>query len=180
MGRKPRKNADKGHVVLRAENLVSGSPILGAPTLVVSDIAAHLAPIAPDVPNTVQRIRHWTREGMLRPIESSAHAGPGNHRLYGDSAVYSAAFLHVLTATGLPVSHSRFLKSIMPMVDAAAAQWHAARQEKRTAKLESLVLGVSADGTIQINAPKSDMRDAVLTFAFDLGKLFAEVDRGRP
>ena len=63
MGRKPRKNADKGHVVLRAENLVSGSPILGAPTLVVSDIAAQLAPIAPDIPNTVQRIRHWTREG---------------------------------------------------------------------------------------------------------------------
>ena len=183
MGRKPREKAEKGYVVLRAENLVSGSPPFTAPPFIagwtVSDIAARLAPIAPDVPNTVQRIRHWTREGILRPIESSAHAGPGNHRLYGDSAVYSAAFLHVYTVAGLPISHSRFLKKIMPQVDAAAAQWHTARQEKQTAKLESLVLGVSADGTIRINAPKSDTRDAVLTFVFDLAKLFAGVDRGR-
>ena len=52
--------------------------------------------------------------------------------------------------------------------------------ERSTAKLESLVLGVAADGTIRINAPKPDMRDAAMTLAFDLGKLFAEVDRGRP
>ena len=184
VGKKPRENADKGHVVLRAENIPAGAPTMTAPALsagwTVSDLAAQLAPIAPNQANTVQRLRHWTREGFLRPIESSAHAGPGNHRLYGDSAVYSAAFLHVYTIAGLPISHSRFLKTIMPQIDAAAAQWHAARQKDQTAKLESLVLGVAADGTIRINAPKPDMRDAAMTLAFDLGKLFAEVDRGRP
>jgi DNA-binding transcriptional MerR regulator len=178
------RNADKGHVALRGENFSTKAATSTVPAFIagwtVSDLADFLAPIAPDQPNTVQRIRHWTREGILLPIESSAHAGPGVHRLYGDAAIYCAAFLHVYTVAGLPISHSRFLKKIMPMVDTAAAQWHGARQKKQTAKLESLVLGVSAAGTIRINAPKSDVRDAVLTLAFDLSKLFAEVDRGRP
>jgi len=209
VGQKPRKNADKGHVVLRAENLVSGSPTFTAPALsvgwTVSDLAAFLAPIAPDQPNTVQRIRHWTREGILRPIESSAHAGPGNHRLYSNAAVYSAAFLHVYTVAGLPISHSRFLKTIMPEVDAAAAQWLAdqkkaekwfAEQKKKGkpagfAMLSRLVIGMNAAGEIRTVRTHStsrgvhfhekleSLRDEAMVLEFDLARIFAEVDRGR-
>ena len=57
MGRKPRRRAAKHHV-LEAANLTTSSPVIGAPTLTVSDLAAVLASIAPDVAGTVQRIRH--------------------------------------------------------------------------------------------------------------------------
>ena len=41
---------------LKATGVSTGSPVLGSPTLTVSDLAAALAPIAPNVANTVQRI----------------------------------------------------------------------------------------------------------------------------
>jgi hypothetical protein len=154
---------------------------MGVPTitagLTVSDIAARLAPIAPNLHNTVQRLRHWGREGVLRPIEST-HAGPGIHRLYADWVIYSAAFLWVLTTAGLPVSHSRFLKTVMPEVDSAAAQWHAARQKGQTAKFARLVIGMTAAGEIRTGGLK-DLRNAALTLEFDLAKIFAQVSDGR-
>jgi DNA-binding transcriptional MerR regulator len=171
-----------GHTAITAEKLAAGTPRMGIPTaiagLTVSDIAARLAPIAPNLHNTVQRLRHWGREGVLRPIESSAHAGPGVHRLYPDAVLYSAAFLCVLTTAGLPVSHSRFLKTIMPRVDAAAAQWHAARQKGQTAKFARLLIGMTATGESRTGELK-DLRDAALTLEFDLAKIFAQVSDGR-
>lgn len=82
----------------------------GDPTVTVGEIAARLAPIAPDTKATIERIRHWTREQMLLPVDQF-HEGTGKHRLYAADDVYSAAILHVLTSFGLTVS------AVLPLVN---------------------------------------------------------------
>jgi len=183
MGKKPQRRATKVHA-LEAAGLTPLPPDIGSPTLTVSDIAAALAPIAPDVAGTVQRIRHWTREQALRPAELE-HAGPGKHRRYSGDAVYNAAVLHVLTGAGLPVSHSRFLKDAMRWAASKAAKWKKARDKGETLALPPMIIGVTAKGEVQIGEESKDFRtfkvaDVVLTISIDLAKLFAEVDRGRP
>lgn len=178
MGKKPSsRNIEPGAGKLTIST--SAPTVTVAPTLTVSDLAARLASIAPDTPNTTQRIRHWTREGVL-PADESEHAGPGMHRRYADARAYSAAFLHVLTVAGLPISHSRFLKAAMPAVDAKAARWHAARKKGQATTLAPVVVGVTALGEVQVGERLKDPRDVVLKIEVDLAKLFAEVDRGRP
>jgi DNA-binding transcriptional MerR regulator len=180
MRRKPRRRAAKHHV-LEAPNLTTSSPVIGAPTLTVSDLAAVLAPIAPDVAGTVQRIRHWTREDALRPA-AYEHAGPGKHRRYNTDAVYSAAALHVMTYAGIPISHSRVMDDATQIVSSAAAKWHA-RGKAETLALP-MVIGMTAKGATQVAEGKlKDERgfrvtDVVLKIEIDLAKLFAEVDRG--
>jgi DNA-binding transcriptional MerR regulator len=179
----PKETARKPYIELRAGNFSvqeknDTTSFTGVVGWTVSDLAVQLQSIAPNKAYLVERLRHWTRAGALQPIAATAHAGGGNHRLYDNDAIYKAAFLHVCTMFGLPVANNRFLQSIMPQIDAATAQWETARQKQRT-KLEPLVLSMLADGTIRINAPKPDIRDAVATLDFDLTKLFTEVDRGR-
>src|SRR6476620_738071 len=103
MGKKPRGPAAKiqeaqaaavGQALARSLFRAVEASDLVSRTLTVSDLAEALAPIAPDVAGTIQRIRHWTREGALQPIEF-AHSGPGKHRRYNPAAIYSVAVLHV-------------------------------------------------------------------------------------
>jgi DNA-binding transcriptional MerR regulator len=183
MGRKPQRPAAK-IVTLKAVSLSISPPDVGSPTLTVSDVAAKLAPIAPDVANTVQRIRHWTRENALRPAEFE-HGGPGKHRRYGADAVYSAAVLHVMTSAGLPVSHSRFMTDAMRTVAAKAAKWKAARDKGEVLTLPPMIVGVTTGGVTQVGEGQlKDERgfkvaDVVLKIEIDLTKLFAQVDHGR-
>ena len=182
MGRKPRRRAAKHHV-LEAPNLTTSSPVIGAPTLTVSDLAALLASIAPDVAGTVQRIRHWTREDALRPA-AYKHAGPGKHRRYNTDAVYSAAALHVMTYAGLPISHSRVMDDATQIVSSAAAKWHA-RGKAETFALPPMVIGMTAKGATQVAEGKLKdeqgfrVADVVFKIEIDLAKIFSEVDRGR-
>jgi DNA-binding transcriptional MerR regulator len=180
----PKETARRPYIELRTENFSvqeksDTARFTGVVGWTISDLAAILQSIAPNKAYFTEQLRHWTKMGALAPIAATAHAGGGNHRRYDNDAVYKAAFLHTCTLLGLPVANNRFLKAIRPQIDAAAAQWEAARQKQRTVKLEPVVLAMLADGTIRINAPASATRDAVATLAFDLNKLFAGVDRGR-
>ena len=56
------------HHVLTAAPLTVGSPELGTPTLTVGQIVEQLGPVAPDATAMSERIRHWTREGLLLPV----------------------------------------------------------------------------------------------------------------
>jgi DNA-binding transcriptional MerR regulator len=92
----------------------------GDPTETVGEIAARLAAISPNFEGTIQRIRHWTREGLMVPADLH-HAGTGRHRRYPQTAVFDAAVLHVLTNAGLTTSAVRDLKTTSPerhLVDA--------------------------------------------------------------
>ena len=62
---------------LTAAPHTGGSPELGAPTLTtVGQIVEQLGPVAPDAGAMSERIRHWTREGLLLPVNQH-HAGTG-------------------------------------------------------------------------------------------------------
>jgi hypothetical protein len=149
--------------------------------LTVGDIAAALAPIAPDVAGTVQRIRHWTRERVLQPI-ASEHSGTGKHRQYNPVAVYQAAVLHVLTLAGLPVSNSRFLDDVMRNTATKAIEWITASDRASVFKLGPMVVTVTVAGKARVGytvVPEPDAPGVVLTISIDLAKLFAQVDHGR-
>jgi hypothetical protein len=158
-----------------------GGPVWkpGEPTLTVSEIAEALAPIAPDVAGTVQRIRHWTRERALLPVDQH-HAGPGKHRRYAGDAVYVAAVLHALTIAGFPISHSRFLTDAVTIVRWKLVDWMKARERGEKIKLPPLVLGVTAKGMTAIVAEKLTdellhgfkVEDVVLKMEIDLNRLF--------
>ena len=156
----------------------------GDPTLTVSELAEALAPIAPDVPGTVQRIRHWTRERVLFPVDLQ-HAGAGKHRRYSVDAIYDAAILHVLTAFGLPVSGSRMLTDATTFARFAVPEWKTARDKGQTPEL-SLLIAVTAKGMIATGIRGLGQKgikdqagfrtaDAVMNIEFDLAKLFAQV-----
>jgi hypothetical protein len=187
MGKKPRRPAAKipearaeavGRALARSLYRAVEADDLVSQTRTVSDLAEALAPIAPDVAGTIQRIRHWTREGVLQPI-AFAHGGPGKHRRYSPAAVYSAAVLHVLTIAGLPVSQSQFLGQLMPWVNEFAGQWIHARDRALIVKSGRLTVTVTAKGETEVKrgAPgDANTANVVLAIAIDLIKIFTQVD----
>ena len=188
MSKKPRRPAGKiqaaqaaavGRALARSPHRAVEASDLVSQTVTVSDLAEALAPIAPDVAGTIQRIRHWTREGVLRPIEF-AHGGPGKHRRYSPAAIYSAAVLHVTTIAGLPVSQSRFLSQLMQWTDEFAMQWIRAHDRGLIVKSGRLTVAVTAQGEIRVERREptdANASDVVLAIAVDLVKIFSQVDQ---
>jgi DNA-binding transcriptional MerR regulator len=75
-------------------------------TLTVSEIAAMLED-APERRSTlVERIRHWTREGLLQPI-GEKNPGTGRHREYETDALIDVAVLNLLANLGLQVGQQQ-------------------------------------------------------------------------
>jgi hypothetical protein len=65
------------------------------------------------------RVRHWTREGLLSPA-GAKNPGTGRARLYDESAVRKARVLNSLTECGVTV---RNLHVISNFLDSKAAEW---------------------------------------------------------
>lgn len=161
-----------------------GGPRPGDATLTVGEVAQALAPIAPNVAATVQRLRHWTREQMLVPAEQ-IHAGTGRHRQYDADAVYDAAVLHAATNAGLNISSQRHLIDALSQVRFALPNWKLAVSRGAYAPLYLHIWRTTTGATTseisenQYNGP-SDKRgfksdDVITTIQIDLGKLFAKV-----
>jgi hypothetical protein len=66
------------------------------PTLTVSEIAERIRRPHEDMRAAGDRIRNWTREGLLNPV-GEKHPGTGKVRRYPQSALLEAAFLQVIT-----------------------------------------------------------------------------------
>ena len=66
-----------------------------------------------------ERVRHWTREGLLSPA-GDKNPGTGRARLYDESAVRKARVLNSLTECGVTV---RSLHVISNFLDNNAAEW---------------------------------------------------------
>lgn len=67
--------------------------------LTVKDVAARISPTPDDVPSVIAQIRHWTREGLLKPTDR-LRTGTGRWRRYSEESVYFAAVIHSLTQIG--------------------------------------------------------------------------------
>ena len=66
-----------------------------------------------------ERMRHWTREGLLSPA-GEKNPGTGRSRLYDESAFRKARVLNSLTECGVTV---RNLHVISDFLDSNAAEW---------------------------------------------------------
>jgi DNA-binding transcriptional MerR regulator len=66
-----------------------------------------------------ERVRHWTREGLLSPV-GEKNPGTGRARLYDESAFRKARVLNSLTESGVTV---RNLRVISNFLDTKAAEW---------------------------------------------------------
>lgn len=97
---------------LTAAPLTIDSPELGAPILTVGQIVEQLGPVAPDAAAMSERIRHWTREGLLLPVNQH-HAGTGRHRRYGPDASYEAAILNALATAGLQLVSRPYIQAAL-------------------------------------------------------------------
>jgi DNA-binding transcriptional MerR regulator len=121
---------DKEFAVAKVPKMKAGGPLPtwrpGDPALTVGQVAERLKPIAPDIDNTISKVRHWSREGMIFPV-AQAGAGTGKHRLYAESVVYEAAILMATTSAGMNVAGSRFLIDALTIAKFALPKW---RKEK--------------------------------------------------
>jgi hypothetical protein len=60
----------------------------------------------------IQRVRHWTRERLLRPV-GETNPGTGKHRVYKEIATFEAVVLEQLTIRGMPIATQRFIIGVI-------------------------------------------------------------------
>jgi DNA-binding transcriptional MerR regulator len=82
--------------------------------LTAGDIARRIARADDDQQALIERVRHWTREGLIVPIfylsDLGLHPGTGRYRKYDEEQVYRAAVLNVLAERGVTVGQLRAVK----------------------------------------------------------------------
>jgi DNA-binding transcriptional MerR regulator len=84
--------------------------------LTVSEIAQLLVDEPERQAALVERIRHWTREGLIEPI-GVKNPGTGRHREYGTSALVDVAILNALAGIGMQVGQqSVVLKLVRKLI----------------------------------------------------------------
>jgi len=143
--------------------------------MTVGEIAARLAPIAPDAGSTISKIRHWAREGMLFPV-AQVHAGTGKHRLYSADTVYEAAILLLATRAGLNVASIRYLIDGLTLVKFALPEWKKASGRPLYLHISR---GAPTDRTeIEILHEAPGKPTADLTIIIDLAMLFSRIEGG--
>jgi DNA-binding transcriptional MerR regulator len=170
--------AKKGPRLLDANSLTVSSPFLGIPTLTVGQIAEQLSPVAPDQAATRERIRHWTREGLLSPI-ASHHSGTGKRRQYdASSVVYDAAILNAVASAGLHVITQQYLLDALSMARDARHKWDRARSRgKLFLEISHKTAGGEPVIAIHEDAVECDP-DAGLSIVINLARIFDDLRKG--
>jgi DNA-binding transcriptional MerR regulator len=170
--------AKKGPHLLDANSLTVSSPFLGIPTLTVGQIAEQLSPVAPDQAASRERIRHWTREGLLSPI-ASHHSGTGKRRQYdASSVVYDAAILNAVASAGLHVITQQYLLDALSMARDARHKWDRARSRgKLFLEISHKVAGGEPVIAIHEDAVECDP-DAGLSIVINLARIFDDLRKG--
>jgi DNA-binding transcriptional MerR regulator len=95
--------------------------------LTVNEIAMRLEKGKRERAALVERIRHWTREGLITP-EGEKNPGTGRHRQYRENVLADVALLNVLAQTGIQVSS---LNAILRYVEKAKSQTSGHSKEDR-------------------------------------------------
>jgi DNA-binding transcriptional MerR regulator len=70
------------------------------------EIAEILAEAPENKPALIERIRHWTREGLIQPI-GPKHPGTGRHREYENCVLLEVSVLEALAGLGLKVGQQQ-------------------------------------------------------------------------
>jgi DNA-binding transcriptional MerR regulator len=103
--------------------------------LTVSEIALRLA--TPERQTGLrERIRHWTREGLLKPI-GEKNPGTGRHRRYDESVLVNVAVLDALAGLGMQV---RSLHAVLRQVSELVEEWSTKSKETRDFGIDYLAI----------------------------------------
>jgi hypothetical protein len=165
------------HRVLTAAPLTVASPELGVPTFTVGQIVEQLGLLAPDPEAASERIRHWTRERLLVPVDQH-HAGPGRHRQYSGQASYDAAVLTALANVGLQLVSRPYIQTALGQARAVLQEWQKGKSSGD--KLPAFFLVIShrtgREPTVSVHerVVKPD-ETAEIVLALNLSQLFSAV-----
>ena len=162
-------------VALTAESLRTSRPVIGAPLLGVGDVAERLNILAPDTSASIERIRHWTREGLLLP-DDQHHAGTGKHRRYSANVAYDAAILTALADAGMHIVSRPYIRTALAKARAALSDW----LKNPTRSLFLVIvhpLGPMFEPTADVCSSVKHDPSAKLTIVIDLAQLYARVQR---
>ncbi len=167
---------------LTAEPPPAPSPEVGEATLTVGQIVERLGPLAHDASTASERIRHWTREGLLVPV-SQLHAGTGKHRAYDASSTFTAAVLIALTIAGLQVISRPYIQAALRETQLALQKLQQAKSTSR--KLPLFFLVIAHDMTRSGGEPSVSLREGIvkydpataLTIVINLSEIFAHLRR---
>lgn len=73
--------------------------------LTAKDLAETIAGSDADLSSSMERIRHWTREGLLAPI-GERNPGTGRRRLYDEESLNTALILNELAKWGVGIGQT--------------------------------------------------------------------------
>jgi MerR HTH family regulatory protein len=115
-------------------------------SLSTAELVTVISAIARDPGMISERLRHWTREGLLDPI-GGRHPGSGVHRRYSEETAVRAAVLSRLADMGFRVTALEAkMHDIVKRVDFTRSNW------KRG---DSAYLGIAFGRAAAVGAPLS-------------------------
>ena len=132
----------------------------------------------PSDPATVfERLRHWTKEGLISPVDQH-HSGTGTPKLYEFDSPFDCAVLNALAVAGVQVLSRPYIKTALRETHNALAKYRDAQHAKRKPPALSLVISQQVDGeptvTLHEGAVKHDPATQV-AIVINLTQLFAHV-----
>jgi DNA-binding transcriptional MerR regulator len=148
--------------------------------LTVSEIAHRLA-IPERQAALRERIRHWTREGLVKPI-GEKNPGTGRHRQYDESVLVDVAILDALARLGIQV---RGLHAVLRQANELIETW--AKESKETRDFGMIYLVISYDPIL--DEPKVTVNPAsrrrpgrggvykMITHRYDVVSLYINISR---
>ncbi len=135
--------------------------------LTVSEIAERIAKPDANKAAIIERLRHWTREGLLIPL-GEKNPGTGRARTYADESLIDAAVLNILADMGLRVG---FLRNVLALVWQGTKDMKA---QRRGSKDQYLEIDYFPDGTVLPHLHRGDWNNkhAEFSFLLNLTQLF--------
>jgi hypothetical protein len=132
----------------------SFTPITGSPvsqsrkppkrSLSTAELVAIISEVARDPGMISERLRHWTREGLLDPI-GGRHPGSGVHRRYSEETASRAAVLSRLADMGFRVTAlEKSMHDIVKRIDFVRERWKPG---------DSAYLGIAFGRAAAVGAP---------------------------
>jgi DNA-binding transcriptional MerR regulator len=94
--------------------------------LTVSEIAERIAKGGAAKRALIRRLRHWTKEGLLKPI-GKRHPGTGSHREYYDWALEDAVLLNAMADLGLQVD---IMRTALAVASQIRSDWGKAKTKE--------------------------------------------------
>jgi hypothetical protein len=110
--------------------------------ITLAQIAERIHPTGGDVATVVERLKHWTKQGILKPYNRPAHGVP---RLYEPNTVVEAALLNCLADRGVLVFEKR-IQYALGLLREAADRW--ARGTRDQCWLELALAKIGPSGKV--------------------------------